>query len=361
MRVLGLPSLYKQGPGLIDGMGRETKQFGSRPMIVCDAAVRGIFEDRLGVSLVNAGMKPYFETFSGQTSPRELERLAHLAVNRECDFVIGLGGGKALDSAKVVKKETGIPVVIVPTIASNDGAASRLAITYSEEGRFIGPVRTENNPDAVLVDSQVIVNAPPRFLISGIGDALSTAFEAEQCLDSGAENFFGARPTRTAVILARSCYSVVREAALPAMASVRKGVITDAVEELIEAVVLLSGIGFEGCGVAAAHAISQGFSLIDDLHGNLHGEEVGAALLSQLVLENRSMDFLRELMDFYRRIGIPHSLACLGLNNPSPEQYRRIAEFACRENSRIFNMAVKAEAEDVQSALEEVERLAGEF
>ena len=361
MRILGLPSLYKQGPGLIAGLGRETEMFGSRPLIVCDATVRARFEGRLKPSLVGAGMEPRFETFAGQTSPRELERLAHLAEQERCDFVIGLGGGKALDAAKVVKTATGIPVVIVPTIASNDGAASRLAITYTEEGRFIGPVRMAGNPDAVFVDSEAIVNAPPRFLISGIGDALSTAFEAEQCLSSGVENFFGARPTQTALILARGCYSVVREVAASAIESVRKGVITDAVEELIEAVVFLSGIGFEGCGVAAAHAIAQGFSLIDDLHGNLHGEEVAVALLSQLVLEHRSMEFLNDLIVFYRRIGIPYSLARLGLNNPSSEQYRRIAEFACRENSRIFNMVVKPTAHDVRSALESVEQLAREY
>ena len=361
MRAIGFPLVYRQGAEILDSLGEYTRIYGTKALVVSDAFVRELYAVRLETALKKRKIAAEFTEFAGQPSPEELSRLVTVARESGCDFVSGFGGGKTQDASKVVKKELGIPVVIVPTIASSDAATSRLAITYTRDGGFLGPVYMDTNPDAVLVDSGIIVNAPVRFFIAGIGDALSTYFEAEQCRMSGVENFFAARQTETAIAISRHCYDVVWRRGAEAVHAVRNGELCDAVEDVIEASVLMSGLGFEGCGVAAAHAISQGFTCIDALHGNLHGEEVAVALLSQFVLEQRDDGFIRSMVQFYRAVGIPVSLRALGLTKPASEHFNRIAEFACRENSRIYNMNRPISVADVVDALRVVESLDEEY
>ncbi len=357
-RAVGFPSIYRQGPGLLDHIGEFVRAYGQNGMIVADTTVRSLFENRLVESCAHHGVALTAGSFSGESSPGQIANLVETTREKRCDFVIGMGGGKAQDAAKGVKNALDIPVIIIPTIASNDAATSRLAITYSDDGRFIGPTFLDTNPDAVLVDSAVIANAPIRYFIAGIGDALSTYFEAEQCRRSGALNFFGALPTRVSLTIAKACYETIRLAAPDAVNALKNHRRTSEVEDVIEANILMSGLGFEGCGVAAAHAIAQGFTLIDELHGNLHGEEVAVALLAQLVLEKRNDNYVLSMIDFYHQVGIPSSLAQLGLDDPSIEQIGKIASYACRPKSRIFNMDRSIEISDVVEALNRAGQMA---
>jgi glycerol dehydrogenase len=356
-RAVGFPLIYRQGPGILDELGEFVRAYGRTGLIVADSHVRSLFELRIVNSCSRHGVQLVSCDFSGESSIEQIELLTGIARNERCEFVVGFGGGKAQDVAKGVKKGLGIPVVIVPTIASNDAATSRLAITYTNDGKFVGPIFLDTNPDAVFVDSTIVSAAPIRYLISGIGDALSTYFEADQCRASGAVNFFDARPTRTSLVIAKACYETIREHAPEAVRALREHRPSASIEDVIEANVLMSGLGFEGCGVAAAHAIAQGFTLIDSLHGNLHGEEVAVALLSQLVLENRDDDFLKSMIQFYREVGIPASLRELGLVEPSNEILIRIATYACRPKSRIYNMNRSITVGDVVDAMRTVEHM----
>ena len=350
--------MYRQGAHLLDEAGGLVAEFGRRALVVADGRVRDLYGSRLTAALRRASVEAAFSGFSGETSPDELDRRAAIGRAERCDVVIGLGGGKAQDGAKAVKRTLDIPIVVVPTVAASDAATSRLAITYTDEGEFLGPLFMRTNPDAILVDTAIITNAPVRFFIAGIGDALSTLFEAEQCRISGATNFFDARPTQAALAIAERCFRTVWDEAEQAVRDVCRRRVTEAVERVVEANILLSGIGFEGCGVAAAHAISQGFTRIPELSGALHGEEVAVALLSQLVLEGRGEEYLTDVFDFYRRVGIPGSIRMLGLSEPRSDHYEEIARFACRIGSRVHNMASRVTADAVVAALRTVEALA---
>jgi len=203
----------------------------------------------------------------------------------------------------------------------------------------------------VLVDTGIIARAPKRFLVAGIGDALATKFEAEQCYASGAMNFFKARPCQAALVMADSCYQLIREYGISALKAVGGGIVTEALERVIEANILLSGLGFESGGVAAAHAINQGFTLIEELHSSLHGENVAFGLLAQFFLENRSKGFLREMIRFYDSLGLPRTLRQLGMKEVTEEKLFIIARHACRENSYIYNMTVEIDVDKVAKAI----------
>ncbi len=204
------------------------------------------------------------KVFRGECCWQEIDKL-----EKECDdfkstVVIGLGGGKILDCAKVVTDKLHLPVIMVPTVAATNAAASACAVIYTPEGVFESVYYETGSPNAILVDSQIIADAPAKFLIAGMGDAFATWFEALGCLRTESPNSLYGRQTNIAMLIARACYEnllVYREAA--ALAA-EQHVFTPALERIIETNILYSGIGFESGGLAATHAIHNGFTVFPE-------------------------------------------------------------------------------------------------
>jgi len=351
MNVMGTPQRYIQGKGALDLIGEVIKDLGKRPFFIADATVMEIVRPRLEEILHKEGLQGTFVEFKGQCCRSEISRLAEKVRDVDCDIAVGLGGGKTSDTTKALKFELGIPLIIAPTIASNDSPTSRLIVIYSEEGVFTEALILPINPEVVLVDTAIIAQAPLRFLVAGIGDALATKFEAEQCYRSGGLNFFKARPCQAALTMADTCYQIIRRNGILAKKAVETGLVTEAVEQIVEANILLSGIGFESGGLAAAHALNQGFTLVEETHHTLHGENVAFGLLVQFVLENRDRDFMEEMIMFYKEIGLPCTLGAIGLKEVSEEKLHTIVKHACRKGSYIYNMAVPIDEKKVLDAI----------
>lgn len=116
----------------------------------------------------------------------------------------------------------------------------------------------------VIVDTTIVARAPARFLVAGIGDALSTFYEASASIRSNAIAMSGGYVTKSAAALARLCLDTLFEDGVQAMEAVQCGVCTRAVENIIEGNIFLSGVGFESCGLAAAHAIHNGLTTLEE-------------------------------------------------------------------------------------------------
>ena len=209
--------------------------------------------------------------------------MVSLAKEEDCDLVIGLGGGKTIDSAKAIADLLQSSVVIAPTIASTDAPVSALSVIYTDEGAFERYIFYSKNPELVLVDSKVISQAPKRLLASGIADGLATWVEARAVMQANGKTMLGQRQTLAGVAIAQRCEETLFADGLQAMAACEAKVVTPALENIIEANTLLSGIGFESGGLAAAHAIHNGFTaLTGDIHHLTHGEKVAYGTLVQL-------------------------------------------------------------------------------
>lgn len=311
-RAYGGPHLYVQGPDALSQLSERVAALGPRPFVVADAVVMELLGARLKAAL---GPQATFATFGGECTAGEIDRLAEAARQACTGVVLGVGGGKAIDTAKGVRMALLCPIVIVPTIASNDSPTSRLAVLYTDE-HVLAEVRLmPTNPDLVLVDTAVIATAPARFFAAGIGDALSKKFEVEQCAAAGGLNFFKGQPTELALAIADRCHAIVRADGIAAMAAVRAQAPDAALERVVEATILLSGLAFESGGLSISHALTRGFSAIPQITRALHGEQVALGLLAQLVAEGRDTAFLVDLKAFYGVVGLPTSLAAFGVTD----------------------------------------------
>lgn len=352
MRIFGAPCRYMQGPGALDALGAALAQHGARAAAVVDPFALEAYGEAMARSARDAGVAFAAHAFGGECTAGEIDRLT--AAADAPDVVLAVGGGKAIDTGKGVAQAHGRPLVVVPTIASNDAPTSTVIVVYDDTHRIAEVRRTRRNPDTVLVDTAVIAAAPARFLRAGIGDGLSKTFEAHQCAAAGGQNFFGGRATLAALTLAERCYHVLRDDAEAALAAVERKTPDAALERVVEAAVLLSGLGFENGGLSLAHALQRGLAADARLAHVLHGELVAYALLVQLALERRPTDEIADLRAFYRRIGLPVRLADLGAPDVGDDLRRTMGELTMAA-PYIGNFQRALSAHDIAAAIAEVE------
>ncbi len=341
-RGYGGPLRYVQGPGVIDDIGLYIAPLAKSALIVIDAFFWESLRPRVEANLTAHGVKSHFVKFGGESSDKEVERTVAEGKTVEAGVVIGIGGGKALDTAKISALSLGARTATVPTIASTDSPTSALGVIYSEDGVYDRVIRCGRNPDVVLVDSDLIIKAPVRFLVSGMGDALSTWYEARSNFESRSNNYIGDGYVTTAAgaAIARRCHEVLMRDGRAAFAAARDGKLTQAVENIIEANTLLSGLGFENCGVSGAHGIHDALTVLEPTHHFFHGEKVAFGIIGLLVLENRPLEEIHEAIDFCQDIGLPTTLADLGLENVTPEELFKVGEIALDPKSVIHSVPV---------------------
>lgn len=333
------PGRYTQGAGALAELPAAVARLGSRTFVIAGATARRELLPTLELPHTPGA-------FAGECSDQEIERLSTLG--QGCDVVVAMGGGKVIDTGKAVAHQLGAASVVVPTIASTDAPCSAVAVIYTPEGAFKRYLFLPRNPDLVLVDTRVIARAPVRFLVAGMGDALSTWFEADACRRTLSENQCGGLATGAALALARLCYETLLEHGLKARLSCEAGAVTPALEQIVEANTLLSGLGFESAGLASAHSIHNGLTRLEATHAFYHGEKVAVGVQAGLFLADRPGALIAEVYSFCEAVGLPTTLGQLGLENPD---LAAVAEAACAPGETIHHEAGRMTPERVADAL----------
>ncbi len=331
------PGKYIQGVGALDELPALVGQFGRRGLILASStACQKILPQR---AWAQQGHDLAIERFAGECCELELSRLATVIRERNVDVLVGMGGGKAIDTAKIAADRANIPVLVVPTIASTDAPCSGCAVLYSEQGVFAAVYYQKTNPLAVLVDTQVIAQAPVRFLVAGMGDALATWFEAKSCHDTQSANVCGGLGTLTGLHLARLCYDTLLRYGVLAKLAAGQHIVTPALEHIVEANIMLSGIGFESGGLACAHSIHNGLTALEETHSCYHGEKVAFGVLVGLQLTDAPPEEMATVYGFCEEIGLPTTLADIGLRNVERTRLLAVAEKACAPEESMHHEA----------------------
>lgn len=343
------PGSYIQGNGELCQLAEYYQMLGKKgAYLIVDKYIFDTYQDIFESSFRQE--KVVFKTaiFGGQCSMEEINK--HRAELEEYDAIIGIGGGKTLDTSKAVAYYSDIPVMVVPTAASSDAPCSRLSAVYSKDGKFENYIRLSSNPDMVIMDTEIIAKAPVRFLMAGIGDAISTYYEASAYAKSNPVSM-------TAIGLAKLCRDTLIKDGLNAKKAAENGISNAALENIVEANTYLSGVGFESSGLAAAHAIHNGLTQIEETHRLLHGEIVAFGTICQLVLEDREIKEIVDIATFLRRCGLPISLKDLGIENIENERLMEVARISCGEHNTMSNMPFNVKPIDVFAAIKKADQL----
>ena len=345
------PSKYVQGPGELQNLGKYAAAYGENALVLISEGGKRRSGANVEKSFEGTDVRLHFEVFGGECSRKEINRLNAIVAAQKNDVVIGIGGGKIFDTAKAIAYYADVPVVICPTIAATDAPCSALSVIYTEEGEVAEYLFLKANPNLVLMDSAIIAKSPVRLTVSGMGDALATYFEARASYKHDGPNFANGKALHTAMALARLCYDMLIENGYSAKLALEVGALTPAVEAVIEANTLLSGLGFESGGVAASHAVHNGFCSLPECHQMYHGEKVAFGVITQLVLEHAPVEELNKVLDFCISVGLPVTMAQIGVTEPTQEKVMQVAEIACGETDTARNMPFEINPEMVANAI----------
>jgi len=343
------PGKYIQGERLIAGLPDYINMLGNRGLIISSRTVKETVLSKFSKQWEEYSV--HIAEFKGECCEKELQRLNEIVSKKKINVVVGMGGGKAIDAAKIVADRAQVPVIIVPTIASTDAPCSGCAVIYSENGVFETVYYQRMNPEVVLVDMNVITNAPVRFLVAGMGDALATWFEARSCRRTQSMNECGGYSTMTALNLAKLCYETLLQYGEAAKIANENKIITPALNYIVEANILLSGIGFESSGLASAHSIHNGLSALDETHSYYHGEKVAFGVLAGLHLTDALPSEIETVYSFCEKIGLPTTFEQIGLREVYKSRLIKAAVKSCMPQECIHHEAGLITAEKVMFAM----------
>lgn len=344
---------YIQGPGALGRMWELAQGLGARVALVADAGVLAI----LGPSVM-AGAAVGRDTvlpFAGEITADAIGRLVAQASKGRPEVIVALGGGKALDAGKAVALELALPVMTVPTIASTDAPASRGIAIYDSAHRLVRVAQLPASPAIVLVDTSVIAAAPVQYLRAGIGDAIAKRFEGEAVVAAQGYNKHGTLPLWSGLIAAEGCHRLLTTHAAQALRDAESGVASPALEATVEACFLLSAMGFENTGLSIAHSMTRGLVKARDVAGVLHGFHVAYGLVVQLVTEVRPRPEIEALRAFLASVGLPRTLAEMGMSDPRPADFDALADL-CLTSPHLSNVPRPLDRAAIRRAIEAAER-----
>ncbi len=346
------PIQVLRGEKCLAESGAAIARLGSRPLVVSGDRTLQLIQPHLQPIFAKHKLIASEANYLPDCAESSLVKLNDAVAQHQADLIIGVGGGKALDTAKLLAHQCQLPIVTIPTSGATCAAWTALSNIYSEAGAFQYDVALNRCPDLLILDYSLVRTAPQRTLIAGIGDAIAKWYEAS--VSSGASS-------DTLVISAVQQARILRDILFQKSATALENPNSEQWREVVDATVLLAGviggIGGANCRTVAAHAIHNGLTHIPEAHHVLHGAKVAYGILVQLRLEEMvqgsklAVAARKQLLQFYDDIGLPKTLEDLGLDNVTLSQLRHATKIACNPSSDIHRLPFKVSPEQLMAAM----------
>lgn len=291
-------------------------------------------------------------SYGTECSEASLGKMRRAVKAHKANVILGIGGGKSLDAAKLIAHQTQLPIVTLPTSGATCAAWTALSNVYSDAGAFLYDVPLDRCPDLLILDYDIVQTAPRRTLVAGIGDGLAKWYESS--VSSGHSD-------RTLIVgavqQARVLRDLLLQKSIPALNAPGSAVWQDVVDATVLMAGMIGGLGGAQCRTVAAHAVHNGLTHLPDCHGILHGEKVAYGILVQLRLEELvqgnqlAATARQQLMRFYDEIGLPKTLNDLGLQEITLASLQTVAEVTCNPRSDIHRLPFEVVPSQVLAAM----------
>ena len=346
---------YRVGANVVVESADIFAKYGSRALLIGGHKAFGAALDKVRQACAEAKVEiAKEEWYGGECTYAHMDRLTK--IGRECgaDLVVGIGGGKALDTAKGCAYRLGVPVITVPTIASTCAAVTALSVVYDEMSVFVESSFYDCPPDYALIDMEVIAKAPVCYLRAGMGDAL--AKHVETMLSSRGREL--SHTCTLAVTIGQTSFYPLLAYGVQAMKDAAEGKASEALKQVVLSNIVSTGLVSllieEHYNGAMAHALFYGLTGLKDFeHHCLHGDAVGYGVLVQQMMDGQ-MDSFRKLRAFALAVGMPVRLADTGFEL-NDEVLQKIVPASLKALNDARLMPYEVTPEKLTEALQNVE------
>lgn len=354
--LLVSPATVVTGTGAVAQVGAIAAQFGRRALVIGGSRSYPAAQTALEASLAAAGVHVEVTTYGQDCCEPELDRLVAIGRTTRRDVVVGVGGGKALDAAKLAAHRLGVAVVTVPTSAATCAAWTALTNVYSPSGTWLYGVPLPTNPNAVVVDHALVATAPARLLAAGIADSMAKWVESSASVDADHADAM----TLAALEMARFIYERLRLVGETAYEEAMRGQVGPELAQAIDANVQLAGtvggLGGARCRSVVAHAVCNALTT-EPGHGMAwHGEKVAFGIVVQRLLQGFTDAQLTELVRFFSALGVPMTLRGQGVADDA-HAIERIALATVRPSSSAHLLPGGVRAPEVAEAIRRADAL----
>lgn len=348
IRAYGGVGRYLQGPGAIRELPEIVQKNGKVAVMVIDPFFFDTIVPELNKMFQNCEADIHFFRFPGECSQNNIDWLKQKidALPSSVDVMIGFGGGKTMDLVRVASIGTGAVLVMMPTVTATNAATSIVGMVYDEK-HAAHAVFIDHDPEYVIADTEFIIQAPARMLAAGIADALSTYYEARACWSVNNVNSVmpGYRRTICAEVIAKACHETLLKNARQAYQAALSHCRTEAFEDVVESINLLSGLGWENNGASLAHGIATAFPLIPEAQKFLHGEHVGFSILTQMIMDHDPQEEFDIIYQLCKDLNLPVCFDDFGIKKDVNRIARYISEqaFVLDDGMKIANYHIDSD------------------
>ncbi|MDA4129951.1 MAG: NAD(P)-dependent glycerol-1-phosphate dehydrogenase [Thaumarchaeota archaeon] len=304
--VMELPRTVVVGSGLTRQVGEilGDLELGKNSLILSGTHVRELVARSFTTAMSRGGFLANWEIV-GPSTFQEVERISTLAKKLGSDFLIGVGGGRSIDIAKLASFDSKIPFVSIPTSASHDGISSPFG---SVKGLDRPYSLVAKPPIAIVADTDLIIRAPHNLLVSGCGDLISkkTAVKDWELSHEKTGEYYGRYSANLALLSANMIMEDADQISTPDSES-----ISVVVEALISSGVAAGIAGSSRPCSGSEHLFSHAMDLVAPGKG-LHGEKCGMGTIMMAKLHGLNYDEIRSSL---KTVGCPVTAGDIGASS----------------------------------------------
>ena len=324
--TMELPRLIVVGEKNIGKIGNFLKSLNDakKVSLISGSNVKKIVQKKIDESLTSSNIKKswYLSKINDAKSIKEIEKKIR---KNKTNLVIGVGGGRSVDVAKMIAFNLGKPFVSIPTSASHDGIASPFVSVKGKKPHSM----VATAPLGVFVDVDIIKRAPKKLLASGCGDLIAkiTAVRDWQLGNSKTGEYYGRYSAHLALMSAKILIENSSRFA-------KKGPdVREIVEALISAGVASCIAGSSRPCSGAEHLFSHAVDKLEPGVG-LHGEKcgIGAIMIAKL----QGQDW-KNIVKTLKAVGAPTTAKEIGLKSNILARALTIAQSLRPERYTILN------------------------
>lgn len=357
MLSIRTPLEYISKPDIIGESGKFIKKYGNKALVIGSKTALKVVGEEFYKSLVEHKIDYIIEEFSGFPTLTTIDRYVQKAAELGVNLIIGIGGGKVNDTAKVVGSKTKLPVIAIPTIAATCAAWAAVSILYDEEGDFVTTFLNDNSPRLILADTRIIATAPARYTYAGIVDTLAKWYETVPNLEIAEDNI----TLNISVSGAKLAFDLLKKHGRKVVEDGQNNIITQATIDVIDAIIYLAG--FVGSFTedslygGFAHPFYHASTRLANTRHRLHGEKVSLGLLIQLFLENKPEAYIIDTIRDFDQYHLALTLEEFGITDNATEDLYVVAERTLKEFPAYTKLGFGTSAVEIVEAAYQVDVL----